>query len=137
VITSKMTDTIEHPDEPGISFTIRKLSHHQLAMAEDARIESVAKRAKAFSGIDLPEGDDEMKARAKAEAELPENKYDRTTVLRYGITEWTYSDELNEANVRELDESTAKWLFAVIVNFSTRSRDEGEASGSNSMPTTA
>lgn len=137
MLTSRITKTIEHPDEPGVSFTLRKLSYAHIEEAEDVKREKALSVMKSLDGISLPESTAEQKAEQARLANEPDQKYDRTTVLRRGITAWTYDAELSEQNIADLDESTAAWLFATIITHSLRSVDEGEASGSDSAPITA
>lgn len=133
-LTSKITTTINHPTELGVTFAIRKLSHHQLMMAEDARFEAVATKARALGDIKLPEGD---AVKAAAEAAKPENKWHRLTVLKYGVTAWSYTTEPpSEELLADLDEETAAFLFGEIIAFSLRSADEGKASAGASPPAT-
>jgi hypothetical protein len=142
-LTSKITNTLAIPNEPGQTVTIRKLSHHQLMMAldshEDVRIAKMTKFGESVKYLpDISNPDD--KAKAEQEAAKPENRYDRLTVLRYGVVQWTYElpPEQNgePLGVAELDEETATWLFDEIIAFSVRSKDEGKASASGSPPAT-
>jgi len=135
VLTRNLTQTLDIPHEPGHQVTIRKLSHHHLTMAEDARLDRVLDRAGKLTGIPVPQQTAEEREAAKAEAEKPENRYDRVTVLRCGITSWTYSEPIDEEAVRDLDEQTAAWVFDAILAFSLRSADERKAFASDSPPT--
>lgn len=135
MLTSRVTKQITHPSEAGVEATIRKLSHHQLMMAADARMDSLGTKAAKFAGVTFPEPSPEEKAQQKRDGEKPENKYDRLSVLRSGITSWTY-DVPVEGGVEDLDELTAEWLFGEIIAFSLRSADEVKASASDSPPTT-
>lgn len=137
MLTSKIIDTIEHPDEPGVTFTVRRLSYRMLEEAEDAKRDKALGMMKSLDGITLPDSTPEQQAENERKARSPENKYDRATVLRHGITAWTYGEPCDEANKADLDDKTANWLFAVIIKQSTRSADEGEGSGSYSPATTA
>lgn len=132
-ITSTITKTLKHPDEADVTITIRKLSHHQLMMAADARQDAVIEKFKRMgeSVKFLPDRDE-----AGVIAEQPDNKYDRLTVLRCGITAWSYAPEV-AAGVEELDEETAAWLFGEIIMFSIRSAEEGKASASASPHSSA
>ena len=144
MLTSRITKTIAHPDEPGVEFTLRKLSYAQIEEAADAKRDKALALMKALGGVELPDPYEGMapeereraKVDAQHDAEKALNKYDRETVLRHGITAWSYDAPLKE-NIGDLDESTAAWLFAAIIGHSLRSADEGEASGSVSTPTTA
>lgn len=147
MITSRITQTLDIPNEPGQTATVRKLSHHQLMIAEDTRTGAVIEKASKLSGVefadpnkDAPNDTAEERERkrlareeAKREAEAPSNKYDRMTVLRYGVTAWTYPDGLPDG-VEELDKPVAEWLFDEILAFSLRSAAEGKAFASGSLP---
>jgi len=134
MLTSRITQKIAHPSEPDVYATIRKLSHHQLMMAADARLDALGTKAAKFAGVTFPDSTPEEKAQQKLEAEKPENKYDHLTVLRCGVTEWSY-DVPVESGIEDLDEETAEWLFAEIVAFSVRSVAEVKASANGSQPT--
>ena len=133
MLTSKMTQVIQHPDEPGVSFTLRKLSYSQCEEAEEVKREKALGIMKSLQGIELPQSTPD----SMAEARNPANKYDRATVLKYGITAWSYDAPCDEANKADLDESTASWLFSAIIVHSVRSAEEGEASASVSPLTSA
>lgn len=133
-LTSKITKTLTHPDEPDVTITIRKLSHYQLMMATDDREDRTVDKFKRLgeSAAHLP---DKATAEQKAELEKPENKYHRLTVLQHGVTAWSYDDN-PKASVEDLDENTASWLFDEIIAFSIRSKDEGKASANGSATST-
>lgn len=132
MLTSRITQTIDHPDEPGVSFTLRRLSYAQVEEAADAKRDKLLGVLKSLDGVTLPESTPEQKAANEQQANNPEQKYDRATVLRHGITAWTYDAPCTPENIADLDESTASWLFAAIIVHSVRSADEGEASASAS-----
>jgi len=148
-LTSQITKHLEIPDEPGQRVTIRKLSHHQLMMAHNAKISEAAEQMRLFQGLELPTPNEdapddtpeqriekaEARRKAKAEAELPASKYQRTAVLKYGLIDWTYQAAI-DTGVEELDEDTAAWLFDEIISFSIRSADEKKASANGSRPIT-
>lgn len=137
MLTSSLTKTIEIPNEPGQTITIRKLSHYQLMMAVDAMEDRSLSRFGKIADVAqrLPQSADE-RDRARAEAEKPENKYERATVLRAGITAWTYAEPVSETTIDDLDEETAAWAFGEIMALSVRSIDEKKASASVSPPST-
>lgn len=134
MLTSRETREIEHPDEPGIKFTLRKLSYGQVLEAEKIKRDDSFEMLRSLGDIKLPETDPE---KVREAANNPDAKYDRATVLRHGITAWTYDAPCDDANKSDLDEKTASWLFAAIITHSLRSADQGEASGSNSTPISA
>lgn len=119
-LTNELRKRLDIPHEDGQWVTVRKLSHYQISMAEDARFAAITAKLKALDGIKLPDGDPNATVKAA-------DKYDRLTVLRSGVTEWSYGVPPAEG-VAELDEDTAAWLFGEIIAFSIRSVAEGEAS---------
>jgi hypothetical protein len=127
VLTSKITKTLTVPDETG-SITIRKLSHHQLMQAIDAKRDAALAMMRKLEGVTLPQTD------GTVDADAPENKYDRMTVLRHGVTAWSY-DIPPEQGVEDLDEESAIWLFSEIIAFSVRSAADVKASANGSQPT--
>lgn len=129
-LTSKITKTLNIPGEDGQTVTIKKLSHHEVSMAKDARIDALAAKMRAFEGVTLPTPD-----AGAAKTIDPKEELDRMTVLRYGVTAWTY-DVAPSEGVVDLDEDTAAWLFDEIAAFSLRSADEGKASANDSPLTT-
>ncbi len=135
-LTRHLIRTIEIPHEPGATITIRKLSHHQLMMAQDTMQDRALERFGRVADVaqKLPQTADD-RDRARELAENPENKYDRRTVLRAGITAWTYAEPPDEATIDDLDEDTAEWAFQEIMAFSVRSAAEGKVSASASPPT--
>lgn len=132
-ITRNITKTLQHPTEPGVTVTIRMLSHYQVAMAEDRRFDAIAKKAVAVKDLAITDAGrtPEERAQAAKEAEKPENRLDRTTVLECGITSWSYSEALPDA-IADLDEDTAAWLFREIIDFSFRRPDEKKESPTSS-----
>jgi len=135
MLTRDLTRTLDIPDEPGQQITVRKLSHYQLAMAEDARLDRVLAKAARIGSVAMPQQSAEEREQARLDAEKPENRYDRATVLRYGITAWTYAEPLTPEATEELDEASAAWAFAEIMAFSLRSDAERKASAGGSPPT--
>lgn len=134
-LTRHLTKQIEIPHEAGQSITIRKLSHHQLMMAVDAVGDRAATKFAKLgeTAKHIPSPDDP--AAAKVEAEKPVNKYDRLTVLRYGITAWSYGEDPTEETISDLDEATAAWAFDEIIAFSVRGADEMGKSETDSPST--
>jgi len=134
-LTSRITQKLTVPNESE-SITIRKLSHAQLSLASDAKRDNALAMMKALDGVALPEGDAAAKSVAVAEAEKPENKYDRTSVLCSGITAWSYGVELNADNIADQDEDWAAWAFGEIIAFSVREAEEVKPSAGDSPLTT-
>ena len=128
---SDATQDLNHPTEGGVRITIRKLAHYQLSAAQDARGDAAASKAKLLGETIkyLPESSVEDRARMESD---PANKYDRRTVLRYGVVGWSYARPCDDEAKDDLDEETAAWLFDKIIAFSVRSTAEVLASGAGS-----
>jgi hypothetical protein len=126
-LSSKLTKQLEHPDEPGATFTIRKLSHHMVMMATDAKRDAALDLMKRLDGVTLPTpalGDT---------VQEPAQTYDRSVVLLHGITAWSYDEPLSATAIDDLDEETAAWLFAEIIAFSLKTPDEVKPSANGSL----
>ena len=136
MLTSRMTQTLDIPGEPGQTVTIRKLSFGAIDEAKDVFENRMLTKAKAVGGIEMPDLTAEQIAAAR-EASTPMSNLDRATVIKHGVIGWTYDAPCIDANKADLDESTAEWLFDQIVAHSLRSADEGEASASGSTATSA
>lgn len=164
MLTNQITKMIDHPDEEGVRFKLRKLSFAALEEAAAAKVEALMVTMRAAEGVTFPDPYAGLDAETKAErvardekqARSPLVKYDRLTVLRRGVTQWSYTAgaedadapctacsgrhaagdaiPLDRAHLSELDEGTAAWLFSAIIGHSIRSVDEGEALGSRSEP---
>jgi len=137
--TSAITTTLKIPHEPGVTVTIRKLSHHQLMMAADAKTDRVTDKAARLGSTIAHLPDPKPEDRARQEAD-PSNKYDRMVVLKAGVTGWSYAEACDEGHLSDLDEETASWLFGELIGFSVRGQSEGEESAGasqSSMDSTA
>jgi len=55
----------------------------------------------------------------------PAAKYDKGTVLGWGIVKWSYDAEVSKENIDALDEKTADWAFREILSLNEpRTEDE-------------
>ena len=136
MFASKITRTIEVPGEPRQSVTFRALSHYQLMMAMDARETAMLRKLEAMgdAASKLPQQTGEDREQAKAAAEEPTNKYDRSVVLRAGIAAWTAGEVTAEA-IDDLTEDVAAWAFGEIIGMSVRPEAERKNSAGVSQPT--
>ena len=130
MITSNITDTLEIPNEPGTTITIRMLSHGALKKARDTRLYELARM---LGGIKLPTTSPEeeradKEAADKEEEEDPLVGYDITTVLHKGIKSWSYPEKCNPETIDELDDKTADFVAKAIIKLSQRTKKQGEVS---------
>lgn len=129
MLTKDITTTVTHPTEQS-AFTIRKLSHYQVGMARDRRIESLGRTMRALEGIKLPD------AAPDAEPPAQGSDLDRMTVLGAAVVAWPYGVAIDDDNIADLDEPTASWLFDEIIAFSFRPADVVKTSAVDSAPPT-
>lgn len=124
--TNKITTTLDVPNEAGATITIRRLSHHQLMMAIDRRQDAaIDKLNKIADPSKLPKGDNEA-------AEEPRQRYDRMAILRAGVVDWSYAEDVTDEALEDQDEAWASWAFDEIIAFSIRSAEEKKDSDSDS-----
>lgn len=113
MLTSKITKTLDVPGEPGEHITIRRLSGKAI---EEARREFSRSIFTIYSA--------EMIERMQAKPSDPDEAateasplagYDVATVLRCGITAWSYSKRPTPEQIDDLDEQTREWAATEIL----------------------
>lgn len=147
------TDQITIPHEPSDWMKFRKLSWKQLRVAEtvstDDQIERVRRMGgetfTAITGVKT-ERDKEAIEKAKARAAEPVNAYDFEELLKMGVAEWSYTEDvaatdskpattrgvsLLEAEGRDkaladLDSETVEWAARQIVSFAKKEPTDAE-----------
>lgn len=135
-ITSNITKTLQHPTEPGVTVTIRMLSHSHVERARRQYMRNLTEMAdllQAYRSAGLAQLSDEQRAAAEAEASRPGALLDRATVIECGVVQWSYEIAPQDGGVAELDEDTAQWLFDEIVQLSFRPAAEKKASSERSQ----
>jgi len=130
-VVTGITRRLEVPGEDGAHITIRMLSWLTLDRARKAKLADLTDQMRALSGIELPKSDATV-------ATDPFASYDRLTLLKAGITEWSYGTDVAP---EELDDRTAEWAAREILDLSVptdastrptslRSTGTSEATGS-------
>ncbi|HET6498164.1 MAG TPA: hypothetical protein VFH17_03815 [Coriobacteriia bacterium] len=123
MLTSKISKTVDIPHEPGEWLTIRRLSGKAI---ERARSEFSREVIGVF-GRDMLEG---MKSQADADEAAPETEpnplagLDVSTVLRCGITAWSYGKRVQPEQVDDLDEVTRDWAAREIIALGSETEAE-------------
>lgn len=149
VFTSRVTDTVEIPHDPGQSVTFRKLAPKHLRAAREAAQAAVFEEAKrsmelaqVFSG-DVIKALTERKDGEKDGDEKPASKtaqdplllYDAAVLCESGIKSWTYQEKPTRATIEDLDEPTVEHIARAILKLSKpelfQSDDEQEAAQKN------
>ena len=131
-LASKLSrETIELEHEPGQSITIRPVSWLVMREARDARVKRAIKPfadlpPESIAALQRPNRNGPNPTDS-AEDDEPTDVYDRETLLRASIVEWTYEDPVTNDNIGDLDEVTAEVVYRRAVALNTRSKSEGEA----------
>jgi hypothetical protein len=120
MLASKIAKRVEIPHEPGEWMQFRALGGKKLGEARQAR--SLAQIAtlramgsdvlSAIKGATVEDADEKPNA-------SPLDEFDVDTLLRSGITAWSYDAKVNPANIDELDEKTRQWAAREIVALCT------------------
>jgi hypothetical protein len=113
MLTSKITKTVNIPHETGEWMTFRRLSGKAV---ERARAEFSREIVNVF-GREMIEGmRDQSTDEPAVETEPnPLAGLDVSTVLRAGITAWSYAPRVRPEDVDDLDEATRDWAAREIV----------------------
>jgi hypothetical protein len=127
MLTSNLTERREVPHEPGSWFVFKLLSWKAL---EDARQARQIGALRSLSGLsDVVR--DLQQARTNGEVLATEtdplNDYDRATLLKASVKEWSYDAPVNAETLADLDDVTAEWASREILNMHVRRQVEREA----------
>lgn len=130
--------TISHkvdvPHEPGEWIEFRELGWKALDTAQQVRARNSLMSFRDLGPEflkSLSEGDDTAESPKKVN---PGENYDKSALLRTAILNWSYPVECTEANIDNLDPTTADWAFDEIIKIHFPTEDElGKASASSSV----
>ncbi len=111
------------PHEPEDWIEFRQLSGPEMDAAEERR--SISRMAFVE---DIPEETIARFRRTRDADSTPEEeresdpalRYDRKTLLRSAIVDWSYSDPLTPDNIERLDPVTWEWAIGVVLEMNTR-----------------
>ena len=143
MLVDRIVKKIPIPHEPEAWLVIRKLNHRRLREAAEERARRGVESAKQ-AGAELIKVYQEQKNADRDEAETPAvdttavpfEAYDRDVVLKAGIKDWSYTDQVSPATVDDLDEVTAAWAHREIVAFALGRESETDR-GNATSPLTA
>ena len=132
-LTKRLTRKIDIPHEPGEHLTIRQLGWRDLEAARQAQQRAAMRNVKDMGGDVLKVLRDARGQAEIAQADAdPLTAYDLGTLLHFGITGWSYTDDegkpvpVTPDTIDQLDEKTARWAALAIVG-----ADEAEAAAKN------
>jgi len=120
-IITNATRRVPVPHEPSEWMELKRLSWRQLERAEEVQSDNLLPRMKKMGG-DIINALQEVGREQKQD---PAAKYDKGTVLGWGIVKWSYDAEVSKENIDALDEKTADWAFREILSLNEpRTEDE-------------
>ena len=131
IFTSFVTEVLEVPGEPGQTITIRRLQPNALTRALDAGKErnslEMERGARDMRMLRESMGDAEFDA-FKAEIAKniasgpaksnPLSAFDRVSLIKDGVTAWTFDRALGIEAFEDLDDDTQDWLAGAILKLS-------------------
>lgn len=125
MLTTGVTKQIPIPNEPGQYATVKMLSGTQLRNAREARAAKAMEKAKAMGGdllVALRSAPDVETFAASAGIPVaepdPADTYDIDSILRAGLTGWSYPAVLTPDAISDQDEAWQNHVFREIVAFS-------------------
>lgn len=148
IFASRRQKTLEVPNDPGQTITIKALPRRHLeASARASQLDSLEQlkqfgdlleMQKAIEAIRTP--DDKApdqapvdRAGESEESALPDplNNYDRHTLIKPAVVAWSYPEEITDDTLADLDEDTEEWLAREVLRLSKPSLFETEADRKN------
>ncbi len=99
------------PHEPGEWMILKKLSWKQAQEAANVSSDVSFEMMKKIGGDILSA----LRSFAQEQEDASSAKLDKETVLRYGISKWSYDAHVTVENIRSLDIKTADWAYTEIL----------------------
>jgi len=124
IFTSFVTEVLEVPGEPGQTITIRRLAPKALERARDAARERGNREMKLTRES---MGEAEFQAfRAEIAKNVadgsgmsdPLNQFDQVSLVKDGVTAWTFDAPLTVESFEDIDEDRLEWLARAILKLS-------------------
>lgn len=137
VFTSLVTKVLLVPRDPENTITIRKLAPKHLAEARKASQRESMSELKDMGPAFVKEVQQLVQdgTAGNAAAADPLLLFDRPTLMRHGVINWTYEQPRAQEAFEDLDEETADWLAREILTLAKPSlfqtTAEGEADQKN------
>ena len=134
MLTSKITQELPLPHEPGAVITVRLLSGEQLKRARQARAREALKAYGELSAsVDLSTLPSQAQDSAAVLEADPLASYDVGTLLAAGIVAWTYEEPVTPETIADLDEVTMDYVARALL---PPARSEGERGEGSAVSTT-
>lgn len=128
MLTSNITRRLDVPGEDGAWVQIRKLPWRKLREASDAQKEQAYAHVKALGKEGMDAVSQVTPDQIAALKRDPSNQYDTGTLLRAGVTAWSYSEKPTPDEIDDLDAATSSWLVGAILALAgvTASEDDSK-----------
>lgn len=128
MLTSKVTETLTLPHEPGEWIKVRMLSGEQIKEAREQRALAAIKLQQALGGVEIKITDAQrVEAEAAVKAD-PLASYDVLTLLKHAIVGWSYYDTPPTAtDIADLDEETRRYVAERAIPQERSEADRGNA----------
>ena len=111
-LVTSQKEWLDIPDEAGERVQIRPLSGSELREAEMEKTKATFRMLRDAEVRNLM---DLANAAEDEEEPDPTGSYDHQTVVKYGLLDWTYDEDLNDESRYLLVASTQDWLVTEIL----------------------
>lgn len=129
LIDVKRSETLDHPYEDE-TVTIRPLRGTEMDEASDVRVKKTVEMwgatLEVLQGLMKPQGEQEDTIAIRMK------NYDASTLLKYAIVSWSYSETVDAAQIDNLDAITRAWLHEEVVRRNTRPLPPSKSGSVNS-----
>lgn len=125
MLVRNITKQFPIPHEPDQWFVLRRLTHKQVAKAQEDRSDRGTGKMRALGGELVQALSSIKQDETKAKDLL--NQYDVDTLLQFGVANWSYEDTFTKEGLDELDPKTAEWAAREILSYSGVGADEEAA----------
>ena len=125
----------EIPHEPGQRMTFRLLKGEEVdeakRVATQRNLEASIPFMRLSEGIDLSKVPPPPPAEENPE-DVRRKEHDADILIKYGVVDWSYQAECDEATKRDLDARTRDWARDIILDMNVRLEGEVGNSGASS-----
>lgn len=127
------TERRDVPHVEGQWVEFRTLSGAELDEADERQTEKFLARYGKETLMALSQQASGLSISQEALDQQRNQKYDKDTLVRYGIATWSLAEQCNDENKCRLDAQTREWAVAVILEMNTRPLvNDADSKGSSS-----
>ena len=107
---------VDLPHEAGQWVRLRRLSGRQLERAAEVRSNDALESMRSLGDLLKDTVTTEAQAEGAKQLQLdPTRKYDRWTVLHFGLKAWSYPEPCSKENIDELDDQTIDFIVRQLI----------------------